>query len=137
MCCAHPRRIARECRHPGTDRQTDECNRLGAKALFVRTDVTDEAEVAGLVRTVMDEFGRFDVAFNNAGQVAFVSMLSGGVAATNNRALWVTINNSPALVARAGSAVPAEPLLPPPPPHPAAAAIINASAAFLIEPPIG
>lgn len=45
----------------------DECSRLGAKALFVRTDVTDEAEVAGLVRTVMDEFGRFDVAFNNAG----------------------------------------------------------------------
>jgi NAD(P)-dependent dehydrogenase (short-subunit alcohol dehydrogenase family) len=45
----------------------DDCGRLGAKALFVRTDVTDETEVAGLVRAVMDKFGRLDVAFNNAG----------------------------------------------------------------------
>lgn len=45
----------------------NECGRHGAKALFARTDVTNEAEVAGLVRTVMDKFGRLDVAFNNAG----------------------------------------------------------------------
>lgn len=45
----------------------DECSRLGAKTLFVRTDVTDEAEVADLVQNVMDRFERLDVAFNNAG----------------------------------------------------------------------
>jgi NAD(P)-dependent dehydrogenase (short-subunit alcohol dehydrogenase family) len=45
----------------------DDCGRFGAKTLFVRTDVTEEAEVAGLVKSVMDRFGRLDVAFNNAG----------------------------------------------------------------------
>jgi NAD(P)-dependent dehydrogenase (short-subunit alcohol dehydrogenase family) len=45
----------------------DECARLGAQALFVQTDVTREAEVADLVRTIVDRFGGLDVAFNNAG----------------------------------------------------------------------
>jgi NAD(P)-dependent dehydrogenase (short-subunit alcohol dehydrogenase family) len=44
-----------------------ECARVGAQALFVQTDVTREAEVADLVRTTVDRFGRLDVAFNNAG----------------------------------------------------------------------
>ncbi|MGW5053364.1 3-oxoacyl-ACP reductase [Actinokineospora sp. NPDC004072] len=35
--------------------------------LFVRTDVTVEAEVAALFQTAVDRFGGLDVAFNNAG----------------------------------------------------------------------
>jgi NAD(P)-dependent dehydrogenase (short-subunit alcohol dehydrogenase family) len=35
--------------------------------LFVRTDVTDKADVETLFRTAQDTYGRIDVAFNNAG----------------------------------------------------------------------
>ena len=35
--------------------------------LFVRVDVTDEAEVEGLFQTTVDTYGSVDVAFNNAG----------------------------------------------------------------------
>jgi NAD(P)-dependent dehydrogenase (short-subunit alcohol dehydrogenase family) len=43
------------------------CRAAGAEALFVPADVTDEADVARLVRTTVERFGRLDVAFNNAG----------------------------------------------------------------------
>lgn len=39
----------------------------GGTAMFVRADVTVEADVAALVATAVREFGRLDVAFNNAG----------------------------------------------------------------------
>lgn len=42
----------------------------GGRALFVPTDVTVEAEVEALVRAAVDEFGRLDGAFNNAGAVS-------------------------------------------------------------------
>jgi NAD(P)-dependent dehydrogenase (short-subunit alcohol dehydrogenase family) len=45
----------------------DDCISHGAQALFVRTDVTQEAEVAALMQDVIARFGRLDVAFNNAG----------------------------------------------------------------------
>jgi NAD(P)-dependent dehydrogenase (short-subunit alcohol dehydrogenase family) len=44
-----------------------ECRSLGAQALAVRTDVTQEDDVARLVRTTVDLYGRLDVALNNAG----------------------------------------------------------------------
>jgi NAD(P)-dependent dehydrogenase (short-subunit alcohol dehydrogenase family) len=40
---------------------------LGVDALFVRTDVADASNVAGLFGTTADRFGRLDFAFNNAG----------------------------------------------------------------------
>ncbi|OJH37582.1 SDR family oxidoreductase [Cystobacter ferrugineus] len=39
----------------------------GGQALFVRTDVTREAEVESLVARTVAEYGRLDGAFNNAG----------------------------------------------------------------------
>ena len=39
----------------------------GGEAMFVRTDVTREADVAGLVARVVDTWGRLDGAINNAG----------------------------------------------------------------------
>jgi NAD(P)-dependent dehydrogenase (short-subunit alcohol dehydrogenase family) len=39
----------------------------GGKALFVKTDVTREAEVKALVDKAVTTFGHLDVAFNNAG----------------------------------------------------------------------
>ena len=39
----------------------------GGRALFVQTDVTDEAQVSAAMRTTFDAFGRLDVLVNNAG----------------------------------------------------------------------
>jgi NAD(P)-dependent dehydrogenase (short-subunit alcohol dehydrogenase family) len=44
-----------------------ECRTFGARALAVRTDVTREDDVERLVRTVVERYGRLDIAFNNAG----------------------------------------------------------------------
>jgi NAD(P)-dependent dehydrogenase (short-subunit alcohol dehydrogenase family) len=41
----------------------------GGRARFVATDATVETEVAGLVGVAVEEFGRLDGAFNNAGGV--------------------------------------------------------------------
>lgn len=42
-------------------------NDKGGTAVFVRTDVTDDASVAALVAETVARFGGLDVAFNNAG----------------------------------------------------------------------
>src|SRR5262245_40541267 len=42
----------------------------GRKALAVRCDVSDEAQVSALVGRTVAEFGRLDAAFNNAGVMA-------------------------------------------------------------------
>lgn len=49
----------------------------GGKAVFVRADATVEEGVAGLVGRAVEEFGRLDGAFNNAGGVAAGGPLAG------------------------------------------------------------
>lgn len=39
----------------------------GAECLFVRSDVSSEAEVKALIQTTVEQYGRLDCAFNNAG----------------------------------------------------------------------
>jgi NAD(P)-dependent dehydrogenase (short-subunit alcohol dehydrogenase family) len=39
----------------------------GGEAIFVKTDVTDPAQVEALVQTAVDTYGGLDIAFNNAG----------------------------------------------------------------------
>ncbi len=39
----------------------------GGEAIFVKTDVSDPAQVEALVQAAVDAYGRFDIAFNNAG----------------------------------------------------------------------
>lgn len=51
------------------DRVAEEIRAAGGRAVFVPTDVTVADEVARLTRTALDEFGRLDAAFNNAGAV--------------------------------------------------------------------
>ncbi len=43
------------------------CRSLGSQALAVPTDVTQDGDVARLVGTAVERYGRLDVAFNNAG----------------------------------------------------------------------
>src|SRR5512146_796063 len=45
----------------------------GHKALAVRCDVSDDAQVAALVDRAVAEFGRLDAAFNNAGVMARIA----------------------------------------------------------------
>ena len=50
-----------------SDAAIDELRGLGAEAMALRVDVTDEASIAGLVRDTVDHFGRLDILVNNAG----------------------------------------------------------------------
>ncbi|MGH7754591.1 MAG: SDR family NAD(P)-dependent oxidoreductase, partial [Gemmatimonadales bacterium] len=47
----------------------DVARELGTDGLYVRTDVTREDEVIGLMRTVVDRFGRIDILVNSAGVI--------------------------------------------------------------------
>jgi NAD(P)-dependent dehydrogenase (short-subunit alcohol dehydrogenase family) len=44
-----------------------EIDEAGGEAQFVETDVTSESDVEAMVETAVDEYGRLDVAVNNAG----------------------------------------------------------------------
>ncbi len=44
-----------------------EIRTLGRNSIFIQCDVADARQVANMVKRVVDEFGRLDIAFNNAG----------------------------------------------------------------------
>ncbi len=67
----------------------------GHKAIGVRCDVADEAQVAAMVKRTVERFGRLDAAFNNAGMqspLADTADVSAGdfdrVTAVNQRGVW-------------------------------------------------
>jgi NAD(P)-dependent dehydrogenase (short-subunit alcohol dehydrogenase family) len=45
----------------------------GHKAIAIRCDVSDDAQVAAMVERTVAEFGRLDAAFNNAGVMARIA----------------------------------------------------------------
>jgi NAD(P)-dependent dehydrogenase (short-subunit alcohol dehydrogenase family) len=51
----------------GGEETVAECKKAGARAVFQRVDVTDEAEVKAAVGRAVADFGKLDVIFNNAG----------------------------------------------------------------------
>jgi NAD(P)-dependent dehydrogenase (short-subunit alcohol dehydrogenase family) len=51
----------------GAQSVVDACRAAGGRAVFRRTDVSIEADVAGAIGQAVDAFGRLDVLFNNAG----------------------------------------------------------------------
>src|SRR4051812_6350140 len=55
----------------------------GRKALAVRCDVSDDAQVAAMVERAVAEFGQLDAAFNNAGVMAKI-----GPTAESTREEW-------------------------------------------------
>ena len=50
-----------------TDSALKELRSLGVKAIGVSTEVTNEEDVADMVKAALDEFGRVDILVNNAG----------------------------------------------------------------------
>ena len=58
LCARRPKRC---------EQAAEEIAQLGVRALGLRCDVTDKAEVEALVARVLSEFGRIDILVNNAG----------------------------------------------------------------------
>lgn len=54
-------------REPEIEKTAAECLSLGSQGLAIKTDITRVDDVARLVETAVERYGRLDVAFNNAG----------------------------------------------------------------------
>src|SRR6476469_5617573 len=48
----------------------------GHRALAVRCDVSEDAQIADMVSRTVSEFGRIDAAFNNAGVMAHIAPIA-------------------------------------------------------------
>lgn len=48
-----------------------ECRQKGGRAVFQRTDVTEESDVRAMLDHAVQEFGKLDILFNNAGITGF------------------------------------------------------------------
>jgi NAD(P)-dependent dehydrogenase (short-subunit alcohol dehydrogenase family) len=59
-----------------------EIRAAGGDAIFIRADLADTAGIPNIVETVVEEYGRLDCAFNNAGVSA------GGPIETSDEAAW-------------------------------------------------
>ena len=85
----------------------------GGEAIFVQTDVLQESDIARLVATAVQSFGRLDVAFNNAGTEGEFSPLIEQstdnydfTMNTNVRSvLWSMRHQIPAMLANGGGAI--------------------------------
>ena len=85
----------------------------GGRAIFVRADVSDEAEVAALVRATREAFGALHCASNNAARGAGFRLLTEVAREDWERALAVTLtgvwlclkHEIPALLASGGGAI--------------------------------
>jgi NAD(P)-dependent dehydrogenase (short-subunit alcohol dehydrogenase family) len=62
----------------------EEVEAAGGQALFVRADVSNEAQAADMVRAAVDRFGRLDVLYNNAG----VMLADDGSVDTTDESVW-------------------------------------------------
>jgi NAD(P)-dependent dehydrogenase (short-subunit alcohol dehydrogenase family) len=82
----------------------------GLKALAVRCDVSDDAQVAAMVDFTVAEFGRLDAAFNNAGVMARIAPTSDStreewerVIGVNLRGVWSCMKHELRHMERQGS----------------------------------
>lgn len=66
---------------------------LGERCDFVRTDVTEEAQVAALIQFAVDKYGRIDCLFNNAGGPAPTGPIDGIPVAGFDAALAVLLRS--------------------------------------------
>jgi NAD(P)-dependent dehydrogenase (short-subunit alcohol dehydrogenase family) len=64
------------------EQAAEDIAREGGRALYVRTDITNEKDCANLIERAVDAFGRLDVLVNNAG------IFPRGTLETTTEALW-------------------------------------------------
>ena len=84
----------------------------GGEAIFVRTDVTQAADVEAMVETTVSTFGRLDYAFNNAGTTTFMTIVDmseedwDGVIDLNLKGVWLCMKYQiPKMVESGGGAI--------------------------------
>ncbi|MBX9756617.1 MAG: SDR family oxidoreductase, partial [Pseudomonadaceae bacterium] len=85
----------------------------GGEAIFVRCDVSKEAEVQALMTAVIDTYGRLDYAFNNAGIEIEKGKLNEGTEAefdaimgVNVKGVWLCMKYQlPLLLAQGGGSI--------------------------------
>ncbi|MBV9124470.1 MAG: SDR family oxidoreductase, partial [Planctomycetes bacterium] len=82
----------------------------GRKAIAVRCDVSDDAQVAAMVDRAVAAFGRFDAAFNNAGAMARIAPTADStredwdrVIGVNLRGVWSCMKHELRQMQRQGS----------------------------------
>jgi NAD(P)-dependent dehydrogenase (short-subunit alcohol dehydrogenase family) len=82
----------------------------GHKAIAIRCDVSDDAQVAAMVDRAVKEFGRLDAAFNNAGVMASIAPTADStreewerVIGINLRGVWSCMKYELQQMARQGS----------------------------------
>jgi len=82
----------------------------GHKAIAVRCDVSDDAQVAAMVDRTVAEFGRLDAAFNNAGVMAHIAPTADStredwdrVIGINLRGVWSSMKHELRQMQRQGS----------------------------------
>lgn len=68
--------------------------RLGPVAMFVRTDVTSEVDMANAVDTAVHEFGQLDIMFNNAGIMGALGPIAKSVMADVDMTLAVIVKGA-------------------------------------------
>lgn len=94
-------------------RALEQLERVGARALFLVTDVREERSLADAVRQTVERFGRLDVAVNAAGLGGDLAPLEQAspevwddVMATNARGVWLALRHEiPAMLASGGGAI--------------------------------
>jgi NAD(P)-dependent dehydrogenase (short-subunit alcohol dehydrogenase family) len=82
----------------GGEETVDMIKEFGGEAMFVRTDVTQSSQVEGLIDTIVDTYGRLDIANNNAGieggfalTADFSEEMWDEVIATNLKGTWLSM----------------------------------------------
>lgn len=92
------------------DRAVEEITSGGGKAIGVRCDVADEAQVAAMVELTVTEFGRLDVAYNNAGIQVPASDIADQsaedydrITAINQRGVWACMKHELLQMRKQGS----------------------------------
>ena len=97
----------------GGEQTVDLIRQAGGEALFVRCDVSRDAEVQALMTSVIEAYGRLDYAFNNAGIEIEKGRLNEGseaefdaIMGVNVKGVWLCMKYQlPLLMAQGGGAI--------------------------------
>lgn len=66
-------------------------HQVGSEGLFVKADVSQEAEIKSTIATVVNKFGQLDIAFNNAGMLGQNALLAEQTEQTYDRVFGVNV----------------------------------------------